>query len=139
MDVFLARGSHVSKESDVLRSIELPPSPEPSQPPARQTSEPAAFEINWARLPTNLSYSRPTKRAKTSWIWEHGADLVDPEERRFWLCRRCMSCTVHLIGFYSKILQATSQSPCSTICSAPIRLPISIRTSRSITHLRKMA
>ena len=83
MDVFLAGGSPMSKDSDVLRSIELPSSPEPSQKPVRQTSEPAAFEINWARIPINFSYSWPTKRAKTSWILEHGLILSTPNNGDF--------------------------------------------------------
>ena len=89
MDAFLGRPTLLSSDSEIIRSIELPPSPELSQTSTPKASQPAVFEINWTRIPNHLNYSRPTKRPKRSWIWDHGADLVDHQEKRFWLCRRC--------------------------------------------------
>jgi hypothetical protein len=50
----------------------------------------ACYEgIDWNRL-AGYSISRPRKRPRTGWVWEHGYDIEkDSSRHRYWVCKLC--------------------------------------------------
>lgn len=107
MDRFVKRkradsvNSIYSVQCDWVDTDAAPPSDEPQPQKARQlrassiipVTERVQFDINWKQLPTGTHY-RPlhsrtiTTSARTSFIWQHGADLLQDKKKK-WLCKHC--------------------------------------------------
>jgi hypothetical protein len=64
-----------------------------SSPPSQSDSSATLETLQIDGISYKLVNHIPNKRGKTSWIWEHGLELVNSSDlvklKRFWICRLC--------------------------------------------------